>query len=73
METWKGRMEGHGFAGMRLSSMSLIQAKILLKSRTHCCPLQFDGESGGGSKEQERIVVSGKEINSRCSELHQKP
>lgn len=24
METWKGRIEGHGFGGMRLSSKSLI-------------------------------------------------
>ncbi|KAJ4826183.1 hypothetical protein Tsubulata_034280 [Turnera subulata] len=47
METWKGRMESHGFAGVKLSSKSLIQAKLLLKIRTHHCPLQFDGESGG--------------------------
>lgn len=54
METWKGRMEGHGFAGLKLSSKSLIQAKLLLKIRTHYCPLQFDGESGGGFKVFER-------------------
>ncbi|KAB5529959.1 hypothetical protein DKX38_020040 [Salix brachista] len=54
METWKGRMEGHGFAGMRPSSKSLIQAKLLLKIRTHYCPLQFDGDSGGGFKVFER-------------------
>ncbi|KAG5245706.1 scarecrow protein [Salix suchowensis] len=35
METWKGRIEGHGFGGMRLSS------------KTHYCPLQFDGENDG--------------------------
>ncbi|KAG5233249.1 scarecrow protein [Salix suchowensis] len=54
METWKGRMEGHGFAAMRPSSKSLIQAKLLLKIRTHYCPQQFDGESGGGFKVFER-------------------
>ncbi|XP_017980934.1 PREDICTED: protein SCARECROW [Theobroma cacao] len=47
METWKGRMESHGFEGMKMSSKSLIQAKLLLKIRTHYCPLQCEGESGG--------------------------
>lgn len=48
IETWKARMEGHGFEGTRLSSKCLIQAKLLLKIRTHYCPLQFDEENGGG-------------------------
>ncbi|KAJ0025512.1 hypothetical protein Pint_07762 [Pistacia integerrima] len=46
METWKLRMENHGFEGMKISSKSLIQAKLLLKIRTHHCP-QFDGENSG--------------------------
>lgn len=48
IETWKARMEGHGFEGIRLSSKCLIQAKLLLKIRTHYCPLQFDEDNGGG-------------------------
>ncbi|KAL3503941.1 hypothetical protein ACH5RR_033782 [Cinchona calisaya] len=47
METWKGRMENHGFSGTKLSSKSLIQAKLLLKIRSHCSPIQFDGGNGG--------------------------
>ncbi|KAJ4701167.1 GRAS family transcription factor [Melia azedarach] len=54
METWKGRMENHGFAGIKMSSKSLIQAKLLLKIRTHYCPLQFDGENNNGFKVFER-------------------
>ncbi|GLT44409.1 hypothetical protein SLA2020_183110 [Shorea laevis] len=47
METWRGRMESHGFVGMKLSSKCLIQAKLLLKIRnTHYCPLFGDGEGG---------------------------
>ncbi|KAH0976404.1 hypothetical protein GBA52_026123 [Prunus armeniaca] len=42
-------MESHGFEGINLSSKSKIQARLLLKIRTHYCPLQFDGESSGGS------------------------
>ena len=48
METWKSRMENHGFVGMKMSSKCLIQAKLLLKMRTHYCPLQFEEEGGGG-------------------------
>ncbi|CAK9155507.1 unnamed protein product [Ilex paraguariensis] len=47
METWKGRMEGHGFGGVKLSSKTLLQAKLLLKIKSHCCPIQLDGENGG--------------------------
>ncbi|XP_065848044.1 GRAS family protein RAM1-like [Euphorbia lathyris] len=45
-ETWKGRMESHGFRGMKMSSKCMIQAKLLLKIRSHHWPdLQFDGEN----------------------------
>ncbi|KAF8404208.1 hypothetical protein HHK36_009091 [Tetracentron sinense] len=47
MEIWKERMESHGFRGIKLSSRSLIQAKLLLKIRSHCSPLEFDGGVGG--------------------------
>lgn len=47
METWKGRMEGHGFEGVKISSRSIMQAKLLLKIRSHYCPVQCDGENGG--------------------------
>ncbi|KAL4559276.1 hypothetical protein LXL04_031413 [Taraxacum kok-saghyz] len=46
-ETWKGRMESHGFSGRKLSSKSIIQAKLLLKVNSHYCPVQFGGENGG--------------------------
>ncbi|XP_021596075.1 GRAS family protein RAM1 [Manihot esculenta] len=54
METWKGRMESHGFSGIKLSSKTLIQAKLLLKIRTHYSSLQFDGESSNGFRVFER-------------------
>ena len=54
METWKARMENHGFAGTKISSKSIIQAKLLLKMRTHYCPLQFEEEGGGGFRVSER-------------------
>ncbi|OMO53969.1 Transcription factor GRAS [Corchorus capsularis] len=54
METWKGRMESHGFEGMKLGSKCLIQAKLLLKIRTHYCPLQCEGEQSGGFRVFER-------------------
>ncbi|KAM7507639.1 hypothetical protein LguiA_018092 [Lonicera macranthoides] len=47
METWKGKMEGSGFEGAKLSSKCLMQAKLLLKIRSHCSPIQFDGENSG--------------------------
>ncbi|EXB57389.1 hypothetical protein L484_016442 [Morus notabilis] len=61
-ETWKERMEKHGFGGVRISSKSMIQAKLLLKMRTHYYSpvLQFDGDNsninigGGGFKVFER-------------------
>ncbi|XP_028805783.1 scarecrow-like protein 21 [Neltuma alba] len=48
METWKARMESHGFSGTKVSSKALIQAKLLLKMRTHYSPLQFEDDGGGG-------------------------
>ncbi|XP_074273307.1 GRAS family protein RAM1-like isoform X2 [Silene latifolia] len=56
LETWKGRMERHGFVGMELSSKVNIQAKLLLKMRSHYNP-RFEGESegeGGGFTVYER-------------------
>ncbi|CAI9114699.1 OLC1v1015478C1 [Oldenlandia corymbosa var. corymbosa] len=47
METWKARMESHGFSACKLSSKSLIQAKLLLKIRTQYSPVQFGGGNGG--------------------------
>ncbi|WCJ44113.1 GRAS family transcription factor [Euphorbia peplus] len=45
-ETWKGRMESHGFRAMKMSSKCMIQAKLLMKIRSHHWPdLQFDGEN----------------------------
>ncbi|XP_015886261.2 GRAS family protein RAM1-like [Ziziphus jujuba] len=52
--SWKARMESHGFEGIRLSSKCMIQAKLLLKIRTHYCPLQFEEENIGGFKVVER-------------------
>ncbi|XP_009792508.1 GRAS family protein RAM1-like [Nicotiana sylvestris] len=47
METWKGRMESHGFLGLPLSSKNIMQAKLLLKIRSHSSPIQLDGGNGG--------------------------
>ncbi|KAL7128438.1 hypothetical protein ABFS83_14G317100 [Erythranthe nasuta] len=54
METWKGRMENHGFLGISQSSNSVMQAKLLLKIRSHCSPVHIDGENGGGFRVFER-------------------
>ncbi|KAK8552617.1 hypothetical protein V6N13_121004 [Hibiscus sabdariffa] len=54
METWKSRMERHGFEGMELSSKCLIQAKLLLKITTHYSPLQCERETNGGFRVFER-------------------
>ncbi|WVZ15672.1 hypothetical protein V8G54_013238 [Vigna mungo] len=62
METWKTRMENHGFVGRKISSKCVIQAKLLLKMRTHYYPLQFDEEGGSGgfrvSERDEGRVIS---------------
>ncbi|MCD7454153.1 hypothetical protein HAX54_023693 [Datura stramonium] len=48
METWKGRMESHGFFGIPLSCKNIMQAKLLLKIRSHSTtPIQLDGGNGG--------------------------
>ncbi|XP_059281813.1 GRAS family protein RAM1-like [Lycium ferocissimum] len=48
METWKGRMESHGFLGIPLSCKNIMQAKLLLKIRSHSnSPIQLDGGNGG--------------------------
>lgn len=48
METWKGRMESHGFCGVRLSCKNMMQAKLLLKiTSSHCSRVNFDGGHGG--------------------------
>ncbi|GMI83237.1 SCARECROW-like 21 [Hibiscus trionum] len=54
METWKSRMERHGFEGMKLSSKCLMQAKLLLKITTPYSPLQCEGEINGGFRVFER-------------------
>ncbi|KAL8486009.1 hypothetical protein ACS0TY_028062 [Phlomoides rotata] len=46
IEMWKRRMESHGFSGVEQSSKSVMQAKLLLKIRSHSC-VKFDGENGG--------------------------
>ncbi|KAM7277682.1 hypothetical protein ACFE04_004816 [Oxalis oulophora] len=59
-ETWKSRMEGCKFGGVKLSSKSLIQAKLLLKIKTSyssSVPTTVVGESsngGGGFRVFER-------------------
>lgn len=53
LEAWKERMESVGFGGVKLSSRSLSQAKLLLKIRSHCSQMEFDG-GGGGFKVFER-------------------
>ncbi|KAK1441540.1 hypothetical protein QVD17_07524 [Tagetes erecta] len=47
LETWKGRMESHGFEGTSLSSKSIIYAKLLLKINNHYGSSQFRCENGG--------------------------
>ncbi|KAK7364584.1 hypothetical protein VNO80_13321 [Phaseolus coccineus] len=62
METWKTRMENHEFVGRKISSKCVIQAKLLLKMRTHYYPLQFEEEGGSGgfrvSERDEGRVIS---------------
>lgn len=47
METWKKRMESHGFSGVPQSNNAVMQAKLLLKIRSHCSGMHLDGENGG--------------------------
>ncbi|OIW01440.1 hypothetical protein TanjilG_30914 [Lupinus angustifolius] len=53
-ETLKARMEHHGFVGTKISSKSMIQAKLLLKMRTHYCSYQIEEEDGDGFRISER-------------------
>lgn len=46
VEMWKRRMESHGFMGVEQSSKSVMQAKLLLKIRSHSS-VKLDGENGG--------------------------
>ncbi|KAL1543928.1 GRAS family protein RAM1-like [Salvia divinorum] len=46
-ETRSGRMERRGFVGVEQSCRAVMQAKLLLKIRSHCCPIKFDGVNGG--------------------------
>lgn len=45
-DTWKGMMESIGYEGVRLSSRSLSQAKLLLKIKSHCSSMEH-GSNGG--------------------------
>ncbi|GAB4844832.1 hypothetical protein Ancab_038220 [Ancistrocladus abbreviatus] len=47
MESWNERMDSHRFSGVKLSSRTSIQAKLLLRMRSHNQP-QFEGDCGGG-------------------------
>ncbi|CAN4119568.1 unnamed protein product [Withania somnifera] len=48
IETWKGRMESHGFLGIPLSCKNIMQAKLLLKIRSHSnSSIPLDGGNGG--------------------------
>ncbi|PIA41006.1 hypothetical protein AQUCO_02300050v1 [Aquilegia coerulea] len=49
LETWKGRMESKGFVAKKLSSRSVIQAKLLLKIRSHTSPFTTLGGGSGFS------------------------
>ncbi|KAJ0973247.1 hypothetical protein J5N97_021206 [Dioscorea zingiberensis] len=46
VDTWKGMMESIGYQGVRLSSRSLSQAKLLLKIKSHCSSMEH-GSNGG--------------------------
>ncbi|KAL0437989.1 UNVERIFIED_CONTAM: GRAS family protein RAM1 [Sesamum latifolium] len=54
MGTWKSRMESYGFLGIKQSSKSVMQAKLLLKIRSHSSPVKFDGENDAGFRVSER-------------------
>ncbi|CAL9055394.1 unnamed protein product [Musa banksii] len=49
--TWKGRMETVGYRGMKLSSRSVSQAKLLLKIRSHFSSIEHVSNSGFGIAE----------------------
>ncbi|KAJ8431440.1 hypothetical protein Cgig2_014933 [Carnegiea gigantea] len=54
LETWRGRMETHGFSGMKLSSRATIQAKLLLKMGSHYHTHLEEDCGGGGFRVCER-------------------
>ncbi|KAL1561327.1 GRAS family protein RAM1-like [Salvia divinorum] len=43
LETWKKRMESNGFRGVRHSPSAVMQAKLLLRMRSHCSGTRLDG------------------------------
>ncbi|KAG6422830.1 hypothetical protein SASPL_113211 [Salvia splendens] len=47
LETWKKRMESNGFRGVRHSPNAVMQAKLLLKMRSHYAGTHLEGENGG--------------------------
>lgn len=53
LETWKTAMERNKFRGVGMSSMSVIQAKLLLKIKSHCSAVD-DHRSGTGFGISER-------------------
>ena len=54
LETWKEKMESHGFSGMKLSSRATIQAKLLLKMGSHYHTHLEEDCGGGGFRVCER-------------------
>lgn len=46
-ETWKRRMEGVGFSGIKFTSKSVSQAKLLLKIRSHCSVTELSNGAAG--------------------------
>ncbi|PKA62514.1 DELLA protein RGL2 [Apostasia shenzhenica] len=54
LETWKGAMEKNGFEGLRLSSRSVSQARLLLKIKSQHCSAMDERRSGLGFRVTER-------------------
>ncbi|KAK8965842.1 Protein SCARECROW [Platanthera guangdongensis] len=53
LDAWKTAMERNGFKGVGMSSMSVIQAKLLLKIKSHCSAVD-DHRTGTGFGISER-------------------
>nr|AYM54766.1 scarecrow-like protein 23-like transcript variant X1 [Cymbidium ensifolium] len=47
LETWKTAMERYRFEGVRMSSRSVSQAKLLLKIKSHCSAMDDHGNGTG--------------------------